>query len=346
MARVASSRAAEGGKVVEPIERKRSNYNENRCEAEKPFKERKRIRGRDGETPLRKYHMTEGERKKLIADAAATGGVCNPLKGRLGAYWGQVEALILLGADEYHSLKKIQVKMEEIMSAIPKKKEIAGKMVETTLWGEFWSKGSRKGAAKPKDGLGRIEQNFKVLQRLPREDKFENNPYGIKLSQFGMCVDMDYREMSPGVWIPFVRLNTKEWQPDEDGTVIKPYYCNPGSKRKKKIAVTGDMAAATPIAVTVEPSALPSENVPSSEIAAVENSVADAAVDSAPVPTSISDAEAVEAVEVARDIMENGEQTISDVLTTPAEDTGLKVAPDDFEQQIADYESEKGKESA
>jgi len=347
MARVASSRETEGGKVAEIVERKRSCYLDNLSEAEKPFKDRKKIRGRDGETTIRKYHMTSAERKRLIAEAAASGGVVNPLKGRVGAYWGQVEALILLGANEWHSLKKIATKMEEVMSAKPKKKEIGGKTVETTLWADFFDKPSRNGASKPKDGMGRIEQNFKVLQRLPRPGKAENNSYGIKLAQFGMCIDMEYREVSPGICLPFVKLNTG-WTPWEwDGVSlpppamhIVPFYSNPGSKRKKKAAPAA-----------VEPSTLPPEEKPASEIAAFENqpdtqSPEVQAVEPTPIADPITDAVAEGMVAMATDILENGSGEAMDaVLTAPAEDTGLKPPPpDDFEQQIEAYEREKQSE--
>src|ERR1035437_2117070 len=82
------------------------SYNDYRSEVEKPINERAKIVGRDGcESPARKYHLKDEEKMNLVAESAATGGVVNPLKGRVGAYWGSIESLIQLGVMEYHSLK-------------------------------------------------------------------------------------------------------------------------------------------------------------------------------------------------------------------------------------------------
>lgn len=316
MDRTASSRITEGSEDdILVSERKRTNYNEHREDAEKPFKERKRIQGRDGETPLRKYHMTAEERKVLISEAVATGGTVNPLKGRVGAYWGQVEALILLGINEYHSLKKVADKMESVMSAMTKTKMIAGKKVETNLWAEFYEKPSRDGATKPKDGMGRILQNFQVLQRLPQPDRFENNPYGIKLSQFGMCIDIENREVSPGIEIPYVRLNTS-WPEDEAGVIVKPIM--PKNKRRRKAK------------------AEQTEVVVNAEVAEVE-AVEEASEIPEKVSDVITDKEAKEALEVAREIMENGDSPISEADENGTE---LNLPPDDFDEQLKNFKAE------
>jgi hypothetical protein len=208
------------------------SYADLREEAGKPLSQRKSILGRDGEKKqIRLYHLSAEKKAELIASGAATGGVINPLKGRVGAYWGQVEALILLGANEYHSLKAIKDKMREIMGVLSKKRKVGQDVVETDAWTDFQGKGARTGAAKPKDVLGRIEQNFRVLQRLPRVGKEEKNPYGLKLAQFGMCIDIEYRDVGSGVVLPFIRLNTG-WACDEDGTKIEPLYANPHRKKR------------------------------------------------------------------------------------------------------------------
>jgi hypothetical protein len=239
---VATSQLVEGSVSEEKIEKK-TCYLDRLSEAEKRFSERAKIQGRNGDEVQRKYHLTLEEKVILQTEAISTGGVVNPLKNRIGAYWGQVESLILLGADEWHSLKKIRDKMQEVLSAIPKKKKrlATGKVIETDAWTDFYGKEGREGASKPKDGMGRIESNFKVLQRLPREGKEENNPYGLKLAQFGMCIDIEYREVSAGVYLPFIRLNTSwpMWSPDDGYPTIRPMYVNPNSKRRgRKRSVT------------------------------------------------------------------------------------------------------------
>ena len=262
----------------------RRGYNAKREETEKPYRERKAVEGRNGSTVQRKYHLTTEQKAAMIDAAAATGTTVNPLQGRAGAYWGQVQALIELGINEYHSLKKIRDKMEEIMSAIPKKKVRGGKTIETTLWADFYDKPKREGAAKPKEGIGRIEQNFKVLQRLPREEegKEENNPYGYKLAQFGMCIDIEYRVAVEGMDpLPYFRLNTTH-APSEDATGIKPIYINPNSSRRGKKAKAAVAAAVSEEVAVIEQSVpsdiaeatmLPSENPSTQEITEVGNSL-------------------------------------------------------------------------
>ena len=300
MVRVASSREiVDDGQIADSVtERNSGSYNDYRKEAEKPYRERTRVPGRNNEdSSLRKYHFTAEEKAVMLTEAAATGGVVNPLRGRVGAYWGQVEALIQLGANEYHSLRKIRDKMEEIMSAIPKKKTRGGKTVDTTLWSDFFDKPQRDGASKPKDGNGRIEQNFKVLQRLPRAKETgreEKNPYGLKLAQFGMCIDIEYRQVMDGVDpLPYFRLNTT-WQPDELGEIIIPIYLNPNSRRRRRkdaevIKSTGVMASDEVIEATdkmigvvaatdgVGMVTLPQENGTTQEIAEVKSSDLDKA---------------------------------------------------------------------
>lgn len=272
MDRIVSSREDQEVAIPNSDKPQLKSYNDFRAEVEKPYQERRKLlTGRAlKETTPRKYHLRDDERVAMLAEASATGGVINPLRNRVGAYWGQVEALIQLGANEYHSLKAIRDKMQEIMCVIPKKKKIGGKVVETTLWSDFFDKRSRDGASKPKDGMGRVEQNFKVLQRLPRPGKREKNPYGLKLAQFGMCVDMEYREVAEGIWLPFVRLNTG-WQPDTLGESINPIYSNPGSKRRKKTAPEGntvESSESTVSTVVTEDKSVSSENLSPQEIAA------------------------------------------------------------------------------
>jgi hypothetical protein len=171
MTRVVIASSAEGTEIPSVQEEASTSYCDIRTEAEKKFRDRKRIEGRNGEGYIRKYHLTEDERVRLVSESAATGGVINPLKNRVGAYWGQVEALIHLGANEFHSLKKIRDKMQEILSAMPKKKKQAGKVTETDAWTDFYGKKSRDGAAKPKDGLGgssRTSRFCSVCRELAR----------------------------------------------------------------------------------------------------------------------------------------------------------------------------------
>lgn len=192
---------------------------------------------------LRKYHVTDEQKAKLEAEALATGRECvNPYRN--GLYWASIESLILLGTNKYHDIRVVRDKMCEIMSKISKTKRVGGVKIDTNAWDDFYNKSSRSNAVKPKDGLGRIEQNFRVLQRLPRVNKKEKNPYGLKLAQFGLCIDIKYiLDEETNFPISTYRLNT-EWDEDPLGQTIDPVYDNPFVKRgrKKKVDKTEEVA--------------------------------------------------------------------------------------------------------
>jgi hypothetical protein len=212
------------------------NYNKIREEVEKPFSERGKVPSirNGGVTTYRKYHLTEEEKTQIIEKHKAMGGgdIVNPYAGRSGVCFSQVEALIRLGANVWHSHKTVRDMMEKVMSGMIKKRKCGDEIIETDAWTDFYGKPGRVGAEKPKDGDGKIIQNYRVLQRLPKPDGGEKNPYGLKLAQFNMCIDIDFRVVVEGVEpIPHFRLNTK-WVNEKD---VKPMYNKP-SKKKKKIA--------------------------------------------------------------------------------------------------------------
>jgi len=177
----------------------------------------------------RNYELPSEQIAKIRAEAKAAGTTENPLGNRNGAYWGSVQSLIDLGIDKFHRITDIRDKMQEIMSCIEKTKKDAGKTVKTNAWDDFYNKKPRD-ASKPKDGVGRIKQNFSVLQRLPKFGGNEKNPYGLKLAQFGMTIDIEYKD-EHGVQVPYFKLNTS-WDDDPDGTNVQPLK---PSRRKKKV---------------------------------------------------------------------------------------------------------------
>ena len=212
----------------------KGNYNDIREEVEQPFSERKKHSdGRNGSlTVHRKYHLTGIERRDIIEKHRALGGgdVVNPLCTRTGTYWAQVESLIQLGVNEYHSHKQVRDRMKMIMEVIPKsrKDKGTGQSVQTDAWKDFFGKSARIGAANPKDGDGKITQNFHVLQRIIRPGNHEKNPYGLKLAQFCMSVDIKFIEASPGIVIPHYRLNT-QWTSESE---VAPNLDKTACKRK------------------------------------------------------------------------------------------------------------------
>jgi len=221
-------------KPVEPQE-EGMKYGDIRSEVEKPFNERVPMaigRGLVMRTP-RKHHLTDEEKMKLFNEAEKMGmGCVNPFRGRAGLYFGQVEALIHLGVDEFHSFKTVRDKIEEVLM-VEKTKD------GRTAWDNAKNRKPKKNATAPQDISGRIKTNFKTLQRLPL--KVDKNPYGIKLKQFGLCIDIEYRQNAFGIAIPWYRLNTNglsigeslhaEDLVDQGKLVIEPMTLNPFRRR-------------------------------------------------------------------------------------------------------------------
>jgi len=108
---------------------------------------------------------------------------------RHGIYYYQVQALFLLGANEWHSLSDIVKKLEEYTTSLPLSPiSVHGKSCRNA-WEQFRSKNTRDWAISAKDYIGRIQENYIMLQRL---SKF--NPYGFKLYQ--VCSAIDIKRVS------------------------------------------------------------------------------------------------------------------------------------------------------
>jgi len=168
---------------------------------------------------IRKYHLTideisrsrerwEEEVKTIDSGIRAKAGTIffNPY--RQGIYYYQVQTLFLLGANEWHSLTDIVKKLEEYTSEIPLKLSIVRSKGYHTAWDKFRGKISRQDASVAKDYVGRIQENFIMLQRLSMM-----HPYGYKLHQ--VCAALDIKRMSmtgfsQGVY--FYRLSTYQDQ--------------------------------------------------------------------------------------------------------------------------------------
>lgn len=202
------------------------------------------IREKTSLPQYRKYHLTSDQKEAVLSKFKDESGelfrVPNPLASRIGPYWGACEALIQLGVDEWHRLNVVFEKMQEVMSACSKSKKVSGKTVKTNAWDIFENKKSRSNANNPRSCLGRVENNFRVLQRLPREGKVERHPYGLKLAQFGHCIDIEYRkEEHVDVYVPFYRYNTT-FSPDDTGASVLPLYKNLGAKRGRRKKKSSD----------------------------------------------------------------------------------------------------------
>jgi len=164
---------------------------------------------------VRKYHMTDKEKvsaqTKWLEEIKGVHWTTKRKAGdmffnpyRQGIYYYQVQTLFLLGANQWHSLTDIVNKLEEYTSGISLRTSVVKSKGYHSAWDKFRGKSSRPWAIASKDYIGRIQENFIMLQRLSRM-----HPYGYKLHQVGAALDIkrESREgFSQGVY--YYRLST------------------------------------------------------------------------------------------------------------------------------------------
>jgi hypothetical protein len=138
---------------------------------------------------------------------------------RSGIYFSQVQALYLLGSNQYHSYNTVEKKVRQLLSQLKVK---AGPAKGQTKWAAFSASCDSKGKAWKKDERGRIQYNFFLMQRFG-----DKSPYGYKLAQAKSCIDIQEN----GEILLDYRLNTC-FNRVED---VKPYYTY---SRKKKNTVS------------------------------------------------------------------------------------------------------------
>jgi len=190
------------------------SYDEIMSETEKSSRARiSIINRRKNNIVPRRYHMTVSDIEKkrvkfqeLVKDVSvdikklAGDKFFNPFRGS-GIYFGCVQSLYLLGSNGWHEQSTVINKIADIMSLIIDKKKISS-------WQKFCGKLPReKGgqvALTAKDDIGRIHQNYRVIQRLGGL-----NPCGYKLMQLGTSIDI--KRVKDGRW--FYRLNTNSTDP-------------------------------------------------------------------------------------------------------------------------------------
>ena len=145
----------------------------------------------------RKYHMTKEEMKitkkrfkeemkdvpQNIKDKAGS-YFFNPYRPR-GIYYSQLQALYLLGANEWHSYSAVRNKMEEFGSTVELVRRGKGYFYKTNVWREFEKKTEKPDAITSKDLFGRINENMIFFQRLSKA-----HPYGYKLYQVRSAIDI------------------------------------------------------------------------------------------------------------------------------------------------------------
>lgn len=193
--------------------------------AEAPVKQRKAlVNGRGGnKVAPRKYHKTEEELQNYVVSARKAGRFIPPYRNS-GAYWGVVEALVLLGPNKKHPFANFMLKLQEVMSdpSTCKKGSVQ------TAWDRF-NKRTPRSQTNARDILAKILENIEVVQRLNG-----NNPYGLKLLQVGAVVNL-YDE-SDGFFVE-LRLgqtgstnpiNTRRKKGDREGVDVEKLgvpYC-------------------------------------------------------------------------------------------------------------------------
>lgn len=144
---------------------------------------------------IRKYHLTENElkicKKRWLEDISTDQKLMsqsskyffNPY--RRGIYYYQIQTLFMLGVNQWHSLSDIIAKLETYMSGIILKKNSSQRYGCSTAWEQFKGKKSREASVTSKDHIGRIQENFVMLQRLSCF-----HPYGYKLHQVFAAIDI------------------------------------------------------------------------------------------------------------------------------------------------------------
>lgn len=144
----------------------------------------------------RKYHLTDDEmpivRKKWLAEIKGTDLKLKSKAGRVffnpyrqGIYYYQIQTLFLLGANEWHSLPEIIEKLEEYTSGISLRASVVKSKGYQSAWDKFRGKINRPWAKISKDYVGRIQDNYVMLQRLSQK-----HPYGYKLNQVCGAIDI------------------------------------------------------------------------------------------------------------------------------------------------------------
>ena len=171
------------------------NYKNVRKFVENKVKNRKEVINRRGKRVVpRKLHMTEEEVNKFsVRFSEDTSHVSQDIKDKAGPrffnayrqagiYYGCVQALYLLGCNEWHELRDVTAEIVKVMSDIFDKDN-------KSSWSKFNGKTARKRdgieVRTAKDTRGRIKETFRVLQR-----RGGLNPYGEKLRQVGACIDI------------------------------------------------------------------------------------------------------------------------------------------------------------
>jgi hypothetical protein len=155
---------------------------------------------RGNKVKIRKYHMTKKEQKaakkrfeeithnvpQIIRDKAGS-LFFNPY--RMGIYYGQIQAMYLLGCNEWHEYPVVRREIESFLSNIIITIKKDGRLIDISVWDKFVGKTPKSSLDKSKDVMGRIQENMVFFQRLTKL-----HPSGYKLRQ--VCAAVDIKRVS------------------------------------------------------------------------------------------------------------------------------------------------------
>ena len=186
------------------------------------------ISSRGNQIKIRKYHMTDGEKKEarkrfesltvnvpqIIKDKAGP-VFYNPY--RMGIYYGQIQSMYLLGCNEWHNYIRIRQEIENFLSNIIITIKTKGKVSQINVWDKFINKSPKSSLERSKDIMGRIQENMIFFQRLTKL-----HPCGYKLRQVHAAVDIKRvsKEHFPN-GLYFYRLST--YNTEEESVPIRDY---------------------------------------------------------------------------------------------------------------------------
>jgi hypothetical protein len=147
-------------------------------------------------TKIRKYHLTDEEviksRENWRREVKSVDQEIRKKAGKVffnpyrqGIYYYQIQTLFLLGANQWHSLSDIVDRLEIYTSGIKLRSSVVKAKGYHSAWDKFRGKTSRAWANTSKDYIGRIQENFIMLQRLSMM-----HPYGYKLHQVHSALDI------------------------------------------------------------------------------------------------------------------------------------------------------------
>jgi len=163
-----------------------SGYEAIRSITEKPIAQRREIQsGRGSMVVPRKFHLSAEEVITLTSTYEENGkGNFVPNPHNRTFYHYAVETLKRLGVNRAHSVPVVIDRFKTITNS-PETKDANGK----TYWSRWKNKPSAaEDANNALPWEAKFEQNFEVLQRIPREGSHNKHPYGLKLLEVGTLV--------------------------------------------------------------------------------------------------------------------------------------------------------------